>query len=75
VLLRLDERDYLSLDRALTNRELLPRLTGAPEISGPFSELVTRFDRLWYGQADCSPDEYAEFARLADRIWQGAGAA
>jgi hypothetical protein len=72
VLLRLDERDYLSLDHALTNRELLPRLTGAPELAGCFSELVARFDRLWYGQTDCSPEEYAELAELADRIWQGA---
>jgi len=74
VLLRLDERDRLSLDAALTNRELLPRLTAAPELTGPFAELVARFDRLWYGQTDCSPDEYAAFARLADRVWQGAGA-
>jgi hypothetical protein len=72
VLLRLDERDYLSLDRALTNRELLPRLTGAPELAGAFSELVSRFDRLWYGQTDCTAEEYAELAQLADRIWQGA---
>jgi hypothetical protein len=72
VLLRLDERDYLSLDHALTNRELLPRLTGAPELAASFSELVARFDRLWYGQTDCSPDEYAELAQLADRIWQAA---
>jgi hypothetical protein len=75
VLLRLDEQDRLSLDHALTNRELVPRLTGTQDLAGPFSELVTRFDRLWYGQTDCSSDEYAEFARLADRIWQGAGAA
>lgn len=72
VLLRLDERDYLSLDHALTNRELLPRLTDAPELADAFSELVSRFDRLWYGQTDCSPEEYAELAQLADRIWQGA---
>jgi hypothetical protein len=74
VLLRLDERDRLHLDSTLTNRELLPRLTAPPEVAGPFAELVVRFDRLWYGQHDCSPEEYAAFARLADRVWQGAGA-
>ena len=74
VLLRLDERDHLLLDDALTNRELLPRLTAPPGLADPFSALVARFDRLWYGQTDCSPDEYAAFARLADQVWQGAGA-
>jgi hypothetical protein len=75
VLLRLDERDRLHYDDALTNRELLPRLTAPPEVAGPFAELVARFDRLWYGQPDCSAEEYAGFARLADRVWQGTGAA
>lgn len=74
VLLRLNERDHLLLDSTLTNRELLPRLTAPPEVAGPFAELVARFDRLWYGQANCSPEEYAAFARLADQVWQGAGA-
>jgi hypothetical protein len=75
VLLRLDERDHLLLDSALTNRELLPRLADRPELAAPFGELVVRFDRLWYGQADCSPEEYAAFAQLADRVWHGAEAA
>jgi hypothetical protein len=74
ILLRLDERDYLALDAALTNRELLPRLAATPTLAGPFAELVARFDQLWYGQTDCSPVEYAAFARLADRVWQGTGA-
>src|SRR5690606_15535276 len=66
VLLRLDERNNLPFDDALTNRELLPRLTAPPEVAAPFAELVARFDRLWYGQPDCSAEEYAAFARLAD---------
>jgi hypothetical protein len=74
MLLRLDERDHLPFDGTLTNRELLPRLTAAPELANPFAELVARFDRLWYGQTDCSADEYATFAALADRVWQAAGA-
>ena len=66
VLLRLDERDHLPFDGTLTNRELVPRLTAAPT-------LVSRFDRLWYGQTDCSAEEYAAFAALSDRVWQAAG--
>ena len=73
VLLRLDERDHLPFDGALTNRELLPRLTAAPALADPFAELVARFDRLWYGQTDCSAEEYAAFAQLGDRVWQAAG--
>jgi hypothetical protein len=72
VLLRLDEREHLVFDGALTNRELLPRLTAARELTEPFAALVTRFDRLWYGQQTCSSEEYAAFQTLADRVWQAA---
>jgi uncharacterized protein YggT (Ycf19 family) len=73
VLLRLDEREHLTFDGALTNRELLPRLTAAPELAEPFAALVTAFDRLWYGQQTCSPEEYAAFRELADHVWKAAG--
>jgi hypothetical protein len=73
VLLRLDERDHLPFDGALTNRELLPRLTAEPALADPFAELVARFDRLWYGQNDCTAEEYQAFAQLGDRVWQAAG--
>ena len=73
ILLRLDERDHLPFDGSLTNRELLPRLTAAPALAGPFAELVARFDRLWYGQTDCTAEEYAAFARLGERVWEAAG--
>ena len=73
VLLRLDERDHLPFDGTLTNRELLPRVSSEPALAGPFAELVARFDRLWYGQAACSAEEYAAFAQLGERVWQAAG--
>lgn len=73
VLLRLDERDHLPFDGSLTNRELLPRLTAEPTLAGPFAELVARFDRLWYGQTDCTAEEYRAFAQLGDRVWEAAG--
>jgi hypothetical protein len=72
VLLRLDERDHLSLDSALTNRELLPRLAASPALAEPFAALVARFDRLWYGQTACSMEEYAAFVEIAERVWQAA---
>ncbi|MCC7369854.1 MAG: DUF4129 domain-containing protein [Chloroflexi bacterium] len=74
VLLRLDERAHLVFDGALTNREFLPHLTGDPSLVEPFSALVARFDRLWYGQQTCSEAEYAHFSVLAERVWEAAGA-
>ena len=74
VLLRLDERDHLPFDGTLTNRELLPRIGARPELAGAFGELVASFDRLWYGQPACSLEEYAAFARLAQRVWAAAEA-
>lgn len=73
ILLRLDERDHLPFDGTLTNRELLPRLHADPALADPFAELVARFDLLWYGQADCSAEEYAAFSELGERVWQAAG--
>lgn len=73
ILLRLDERDHLPYHGSLTNRELLPRLTAAPALAEPFAALVSFFDRLWYGQTDCSAADYAAFAELADRVWEAAG--
>jgi hypothetical protein len=72
VLRRLDERGLLPYDRSLTNRELVPR-AASPSLGAALASLVGEFDRLWYGQAACSPDEYAHFAGLADRAWQAAG--
>jgi len=72
VLLRLDERDHLPFDGTLTNRELVPRLGASPELAEAFAALVASFDQLWYGQASCTLDEYAAFARLADRAWAAA---
>ncbi len=74
MLLRLDERDHLPFDGTLTNRELLPRIGARPELAGAFGELVTTFDRLWYGQPACSLEEYAAFARLARPVWAAAEA-
>ena len=73
VLLRLDEREHLHFDGALTNRELLPRLTAASALADPFEALVSQFDRLWYGQKRCTTEEYEAFRQLAERVWQAAG--
>ena len=70
VLRRLDERDLLRFDQALTNRELLPRAATRPTMQVALVPLVEQFDRLWYGQSSCSPAEYATFVQLANRAWR-----
>jgi len=70
---RLDERELLPFDRSLTNRELLPRAGANQALAESLAPLVAAFDRLWYGQASCSHEEYAQFAALADRVWRAAG--
>lgn len=74
VLRRLDERGLLLFDRALTNREHLLRAGASPAVAESLAPLVGAFDQLWYGQSSCSRDEYAQFADLADRVWQASGA-
>jgi hypothetical protein len=71
-LLRLDERDVLSFDRALTNREVLKnagRSSGAPLVER-LAPLVERFDRHWYGAVVCTENDYREFARLSAWAWE-----
>jgi hypothetical protein len=70
---RLDERELLSYDGSLTNRELLPRARSRSGIAVPLDLLVETFDRLWYGQSACSAEEYRQFVELAERVWRAAG--
>ena len=67
VLLEWDERGKLLFDRALTNREVLGQLRLDQDATAirQLAPLVERFDRFWYGGLPCSPEDYAEFDRLA----------
>jgi hypothetical protein len=70
---RLDERELLSFHGSLTNRELLPGARSNPGLAATLQPLVETFDRLWYGQSGCSPEQYSEFASLAEAVWREAG--
>jgi hypothetical protein len=72
VLLQWDERGKFLFDRALTNREVLERLRAGEDAVSvqQLSPLVERFDRFWYGAVPCSPEEYADFSRLAAAAWE-----
>lgn len=74
VLLQWDERGTLLFDRALTNREVLEQLSGGQDATAAqqLAPLVERFDRFWYGAVPCSPEDYADFARLAEAAWESA---
>lgn len=71
-LLRLDEAGRLRFDRSLTNQEVLgvTRLHGDVTLQQRLVPLVERFDRVWYGNAPCSGDDYRTFSRLADEVWE-----
>ena len=71
-LLRWDEQGRLRFDRTLTNREVLRQATsrGDAPLVERLGPLVERFDRLWYSGLPGSPEDYADFARLAGRAWE-----
>jgi hypothetical protein len=73
-LIRWEEAGRLRFDRSLTNREVVARVTlrGDATLLEQLSPLVERFDRVWYGGAPCTSNDYAIFASLAERAWDAA---
>ncbi len=73
-LIRWEEAGRLRFDRSLTNREVVARvnLQGDAALLDQLSPLVDRFDRIWYGGAACTSDDYTGFASLAQRAWEAA---
>ncbi|HEX5163760.1 MAG TPA: DUF4129 domain-containing protein [Thermomicrobiales bacterium] len=73
-LIRWEEAGRLRFDRSLTNREVVARVTlhGDATLLAQLSPLVERFDRVWYGGASCTSNDYASFASLAERAWEAA---
>ena len=72
-LIRWEEAGRLRFDRSLTNREVVARVTlqGDATLLEQIRPLVDRFDRVWYGGAPCTAEDYTTFASLADRAWEG----
>jgi len=67
-LLSLDERGALQYDPALTNREHVRALAAHPALSAALTPIVETYDRVWYGFANVSPDEFAEFRRRVQEM-------
>jgi hypothetical protein len=75
----LDERELLHVEFSLTNREHAQRLKRAyPSLGDSFGELVERYERVRYGQAEVAPEGFEEFSGRAQRVrsaaLEGAGA-
>ena len=65
----LDERALLHVELSLTNREHALRLKrGYPSLGDSFGELVERYERVRYGQADVASAGFAEFSGRAQRV-------
>jgi hypothetical protein len=65
----LDEHALLHIEFSLTNREHAQRLKRAyPSLGDSFGELVERYERVRYGQADVASDGFSEFSGRAQRV-------
>lgn len=64
-LLILDERGLLYYDRTKTNREYLGSLAGNAKIAGLLREVISVFDRVWYG---FQPVDEASYQRYAAQV-------
>ena len=61
LLYELEQRGKLRLHRAKTNRDYLGDLQQDPYIYSPVSMLTNRYERVWYGDAAATLEDYAGF--------------
>ena len=67
-LLRLDERNILRYDRALTNREYLERVRENPALRAQLGAVVEPFDRVWYGPLPLDAATFANYERQVEKL-------
>lgn len=67
-LLRLDERNLLRYDRALTNREYLERVRDNPVLREHLTPIVETFDRVWYGHASLDAEAFATYRTQVEAV-------
>ena len=61
LLYELEQRGKLRLHRAKTNRDYLGELKNEPYIYPPVAILTTSYERVWYGHAATTMEDYAGF--------------
>jgi hypothetical protein len=72
-LLRLDERNILRYDRALTNREYLDRVRDNPELRAHMAPIVETFDRVWYGHLPIDAESFALYRTQVEALGKEPG--
>ena len=74
-LAHLAERNLVSLARFKSNRdyerELQRRAHAFPDLQTVFGEIVSAFDRVWYGRHEVTVELVAQFAANVERIKGG----
>ncbi len=68
-LLWLDERNLLIYDHALTNREYLAQLQDVT-LRERLKPIVETFDRVWYGHAPVSADEFYRYQQHIEAVYK-----
>jgi hypothetical protein len=61
LLLELESRGKLHLDRAKTNYDYVNEIRPDPMLLGPVVSMTGVFERVWYGQRGASSEDYADF--------------
>ena len=72
-LLTLEEHKLVTVDRTLTNRELLARVPAGHPIHPHLQPVVDTFDDVWYGVHQPDAATYASYARSIDALQSLAG--
>lgn len=67
-LLLLEERGLLRYDRSMTNREYLRSIAHKPEMAAIFRDVVTVFDRVWYGYRPLDEKAYTWYADRVEEL-------
>jgi hypothetical protein len=69
VLVALDAKKTIRVDKSKTNAQLIRELSkAAPALSGPFASVVEVFHQTWFGKKSVDEDRYRHFASKAEEI-------
>lgn len=60
-LLQMEERGLLRYDRSRTNQEYLRLVQSQPELANSLSDVVTVFDRVWYGYQPIDEETFQHY--------------
>ena len=60
-LLQMEERGLLRYDRSRTNQEYLRLVQSQPELADTLTDVVTVFDRVWYGYQPIDEETFIHY--------------